>query len=73
MAFQTVALDAEKESSIQSKLEPQTKKKVVMDVTNIGIDVMKVALPRFEKSFPSFVQSISDTVCLNIFFMTHKL
>ncbi|KAH8113427.1 hypothetical protein DFH11DRAFT_1775297 [Phellopilus nigrolimitatus] len=32
------------------------------DVERIGVDVMKVALPRYEKSVRSFVQSISDTL-----------
>ena len=41
--------------------EPQTHENNV-DVTTIGVDVMKVALPRYEKSLGSFIKSISDTV-----------
>ncbi|KAL5508322.1 hypothetical protein ACEPAH_5941 [Sanghuangporus vaninii] len=32
------------------------------DVTTIGVDVMKVALPRYEKNPRSFIHSISDTL-----------
>lgn len=56
MAFQT------REPSVNSHEDaPQTHAKNV-DVTTIGVDIMKVALPRYEKSLSSFVQSISDTV-----------
>ncbi|KAI5120917.1 hypothetical protein M0805_002897 [Coniferiporia weirii] len=40
---------------------PQTEEKDV-DVKTIGVDVMKVALPRYEKTLASFVRSISDTL-----------
>lgn len=36
-----------------------------LDVTTIGVDVMKVALPKYEKDLRSFVHSISDTVRFN--------
>ncbi|KAL5488121.1 hypothetical protein ACEPAI_6229 [Sanghuangporus weigelae] len=32
------------------------------DVTTIGVDVMKVALPKYEKNLRSFIHSISDTL-----------
>lgn len=41
---------------------PQTDKEA-MDISTIGIDVMKIELPRYERSLGSFIQSISDTVC----------
>lgn len=37
------------------------------DVTQIGVDIMKIALPRYNKSPMDFVESISDTVSLVIF------
>ena len=35
---------------------------MAMDISTIGIDVMKIELPRYERSLDSFVNSISDTV-----------
>lgn len=58
MAFQTRELDGPPQ---QVEDEPQTNQKAT-DVSLIGVDVMKIALPRFEKSLVSFVHSISDTV-----------
>ncbi|EJD01084.1 uncharacterized protein FOMMEDRAFT_33388, partial [Fomitiporia mediterranea MF3/22] len=60
MAFQT------RESSIGThdpagEDAPQKHAKTV-DVTAIGVDVMKVTLPRYEKTASSFIQSISDTL-----------
>ncbi|KAL5530656.1 hypothetical protein ACEPAF_6914 [Sanghuangporus sanghuang] len=44
-----------------SESAPQTYDKDV-DVTTIGVDVMKVALPKYEKNLRSFIHSISDTL-----------
>jgi len=43
---------------------PQTDKEAV-DISTIGIDVMKIELPRYERSLGSFIQSISDTLTPN--------
>ncbi|THH11541.1 hypothetical protein EW145_g592 [Phellinidium pouzarii] len=55
MAFQ------KRNSQSQTGDAPQTKEKSV-DVTTIGVDVMKVGLPRYEKTLTSFVSTISDTL-----------
>lgn len=43
---------------------PQTD---AVDVTSIGVDVMKIALPRYERTLASFVNNISDTVSLYLY------
>ena len=63
MAFQTCQLD---ELPTQVEGTPQTTKKMY-DVSTVGVDVMKIALPRYEQSLGSFVNSISHAVSAKIF------
>lgn len=65
MAFQTREL-AQKTSPgrvvvVQSEV-PRPIQHDSVDVTTIGVDVMKIALPRYEQTLTSFVNNISSTV-----------
>ena len=52
-------------SDAQMRAVPQTDAvdaSVDVDVTSIGVDVMKIALPRYEQTLTSFVNNIADAV-----------